>query len=78
MLMSIRRTMDSKLQIINKKLDTVLSSTNAAYPLMGDIAEKAVKAAKNGDRNKAINIVMKDTLCTKAQAEAMVKIIEQQ
>jgi hypothetical protein len=76
--MAIRRTIEAKFSIINKKLDAILSSTDAVYPLIGNISGKALKAAKGGDRNKANDIIMKDTLCTKAQAEALVKLIEQQ
>jgi hypothetical protein len=78
MLMSIRRATDAKLNIINKKLDAVLTSTSAPYPLIGDISKNALKAAKGGDRNKAVTIIIKETLCTKVQAQAIIEIIEQQ
>ena len=77
MLMSIIRLIKEKFILINKKLDAVIKSTSVNYPTMDDISEKAKKAVKMGDRNKAIRIIKKECLCTETQAETIIKEIEQ-
>ena len=76
MLMSIMRLINFRFNILNKKLNAVLSSTDVEYPLVKDISSKAVRAIKNGDRNKAMNIILQKTMCSKDQAEKIIEKIE--
>lgn len=78
LLFSIVRLVKKNAIISNEKLNAILDVTNANYPPIKGLSKKAKKAIDTGDRNKAINLIVQESECTIAQAESVIKLIEQQ
>ena len=67
---------DKKLSVINKKLNALLDVEGIEYPKAEDISYKAKQAIKGGDRNKAMELILKETECSKDQALALIEKLE--
>ena len=73
---TLERYIDKKHNVINKKLNALLDAEGIEYPKAEDISYKAKKAIKGGDRNKAMELILKETECSDAQALALIEKME--
>lgn len=72
----IEKYIDKKNNVINKKLNALLDMKGIEYPKASDISYKAKQTIKAGDRNKAINLIIKETECSEGQALVLVEKLE--
>ena len=73
---ALEKYIDKKNSIIHKKLNALLDVEGIEYPKAEDISYKAKKAIKGGDRNKAMELILKETECSNAQALALIEKME--
>lgn len=73
---TLEKYIDKKSNIINKKLNTILDTQGIEYPKAEHISYKAKMFIKGGDRNKATDLILKETGCSQAQALALIEKLE--
>ena len=73
---TLERYINKKNNTINKKLNALLDTEGIEYPKVEDISYKAKQAIKGGDRNKAMELILKETECREAQALALIEKLE--
>ncbi|MCJ8271744.1 MAG: hypothetical protein MJK04_20385 [Psychrosphaera sp.] len=76
-LVSLIQEIQAKLKVVNMKLDVLLRSANIDFPNACNVSIKVHRAIEAGQTNKAIDLIMNETQCTKQLAEALAEKMTQ-
>jgi hypothetical protein len=70
------RLLTEKNEILERKFDAFKHNPHGEYPPVEMVSSSAQKAIYGGDRNKATELITKQTNCTAKQAEVVIQKIE--